>query len=165
MRDAAIGIVYNATGELLLVKRKDLPIWVPPGGGIDPGEKPEASVIREIREETQQAAEIERKVGLWLPINRLAAPTHVFACRIKNSNISLPKETEECREIRFFRRDRLPPLLPLHLEWIKAAEEGATNVERHMENLTYSHALWLFLTHPILVLRYLASRLGFPLNK
>jgi 8-oxo-dGTP diphosphatase len=32
-------ILFNKNrSEVLLIKRKDIPVWVLPGGGIDPGE-------------------------------------------------------------------------------------------------------------------------------
>ncbi len=37
-RQAVYGIVFNQTrSEVLLIKRMDIPVWVLPGGGLDPG--------------------------------------------------------------------------------------------------------------------------------
>jgi 8-oxo-dGTP diphosphatase len=49
-------LCHNENGEILLLKWRD-PIdahvfWEPPGGGIEPGEEPEAAAVRELYEET-----------------------------------------------------------------------------------------------------------------
>jgi 8-oxo-dGTP pyrophosphatase MutT (NUDIX family) len=39
-------ILFN-NSKILLIKRRDIPVWVLPGGGIDQGESPEtAAVVR-----------------------------------------------------------------------------------------------------------------------
>lgn len=45
-------LICNELGQLLLLKRTDNLCWGPPGGAIEPGEKLEASLRREILEET-----------------------------------------------------------------------------------------------------------------
>lgn len=50
--DGAIGITFNKKGQLLLVKRRDIPIWVMPGGRIEPNETPQKAAIRESFEES-----------------------------------------------------------------------------------------------------------------
>jgi 8-oxo-dGTP diphosphatase len=43
-------------GRILLVQQnvptRPHPVWLPPGGGVEPGESTESAVIREVREET-----------------------------------------------------------------------------------------------------------------
>jgi len=51
-RVAADAIVLNAQAEILLIKRRDNDMWAIPGGMMEPGEFPEASAKRELREET-----------------------------------------------------------------------------------------------------------------
>jgi transketolase len=57
-RQVATVFILRADGAALLQHREDKPglrrssMWVPPGGGLDPGESPEAGARREIREET-----------------------------------------------------------------------------------------------------------------
>ena len=48
--EAAGGIVYNASDEVLVIFRRDF--WDLPKGKIDKGETPEQAAIREIQEET-----------------------------------------------------------------------------------------------------------------
>ncbi|WP_287467157.1 NUDIX hydrolase [Turicibacter sp.] len=58
-------IVVNKKQEVLLVKRKDLPIWDLPGGRVDERELLEEAAKREVREETGYEVEIVDKVGVY----------------------------------------------------------------------------------------------------
>ncbi|MER5934909.1 NUDIX domain-containing protein [Streptomyces sp. NPDC002054] len=54
-RQAARIVILSPTGSVFLFREthsKNGIHWVPPGGGIDPGETPEDCVVRELREET-----------------------------------------------------------------------------------------------------------------
>lgn len=48
--EAAGGLVYNETGEVLMIFRRDF--WDLPKGKIDPGESKEQAAVREVEEET-----------------------------------------------------------------------------------------------------------------
>jgi ADP-ribose pyrophosphatase YjhB (NUDIX family) len=54
----ATGVVFNANGNVLMIKHKKLGVWLPPGGHVDENELPDRAVLREIREETGVEAEI-----------------------------------------------------------------------------------------------------------
>ena len=166
MKEAAIGIIFNHDkNSVLFVKRRDVPIWVLPAGGIEDKETPEVACMREVLEETGVDVLIEKKVGLWLPINRLSSPTHVFVCKSTSLNpLLLPQQ--ESKEVRFWPLSALPKnLFFLHHEWIHAAlQNHEINGVYTMTNLTYFKACMLFLLHPIYSIRYLLSRLGCPIN-
>ncbi|MCF7806875.1 MAG: NUDIX hydrolase, partial [Simkaniaceae bacterium] len=85
--------------EILLIKRRDVPVWALPGGGIDQGESPEIAAIRETLEETGYHVDITRKTAEYSPINGLTRNTHVFECTIKKG---LPTINDEIQDIRFF---------------------------------------------------------------
>ena len=92
-KQAIYGIVLNEQGtEVLLVKRRDIPVWVLPGGGLESEETPEAGVIREVEEETGFQVAIVRKVAEYSPINRLSQLTHVFECRIAKGHALIGDE-------------------------------------------------------------------------
>jgi 8-oxo-dGTP pyrophosphatase MutT (NUDIX family) len=60
LRPAAYGLVASVRG-ILLTELSDLTSapgwWNLPGGGLEPGESPEAGLVREVREETGQVVE------------------------------------------------------------------------------------------------------------
>jgi len=55
-------VIRNDDGELLLVENDWSDGYVPPGGGVEPGEDPEAAAVREAEEETGVRVELERPV-------------------------------------------------------------------------------------------------------
>lgn len=77
MAQGAFVIIQNDGRDILLVKRKDVPLWDLPGGRIAEGETPEAAAIREACEETGYNVTIMKKVGEY---ERLAFEDtqHVF---------------------------------------------------------------------------------------
>lgn len=62
-RPGAYAVFFNAKGELGLV-RTGAGRYFLAGGGIEPGEAPEATVLREVLEETGLIAEILRPLGV-----------------------------------------------------------------------------------------------------
>jgi 8-oxo-dGTP pyrophosphatase MutT (NUDIX family) len=56
--------------EVFLVFRTDYPVWVLSGGGIEPGESPEKSAIREAFEETGFETRVVRQVGKYIYANK-----------------------------------------------------------------------------------------------
>ncbi len=163
MKEAAISIIFFDQ-KVLLVKRRDVPVWVLPGGGIDDGETPENACLREAKEETGLSVTLVRKVGTWLPINRLASPAHVFECSL---NV-VPEELfaqEESKEVCFFPLDALPyAFIPLHHSWVKTALKNDHTRIYLMTELTYWNAIKTIIMHPIISIRYILSRMGLPLN-
>src|SRR3990167_10187310 len=115
--ESVAGIIFNANRtQVLLIKRRDVPVWVLPGGGIEPNETPENAVIREILEETGLTVKVSRLVGSYTPINRLAKRTLLFECTLIKGSLTLSNET---RDISYFPLDQLPSLIPPpYKEWI-----------------------------------------------
>ncbi|MBU6383395.1 MAG: NUDIX domain-containing protein [Verrucomicrobia bacterium] len=147
--------------SILLIRRRDVPIWVLPGGGIDPGESPETAVVREMEEETGFTVQMERLVGDYIPINRLAKRTHLFECRVLQGE---PKITEETSGIQFFPLSALPPLPPPYAEWIADAHIIRPPVTKELRSVNYFALVKNLALHPILVIRFLLSRIGLPCN-
>jgi 8-oxo-dGTP diphosphatase len=154
---AAIGIVLNEDQtKILLVRRKDTPVWVLPGGGIEPDESPEEAVIREVNEETGYNIRIERKCSEYYPINRLAAFTSVFICNIIDGESCLSSETSA---IEFFPSKNLPEsLFEIHREWVEEALSSKVFILKPLSQVTYYAAFKYFIRHPLRVIRYLWTR-------
>jgi len=68
-------MVRNDRGEVLLVLREDLRLWVLPGGGCGPGETHEQAAVREVREETGYSIEVDDV--LW--VRDYIGASHAFA--------------------------------------------------------------------------------------
>ena len=157
MNDTAIGIVFDGEArQILTVKRKDVPVWVLPGGGVDPGESPENAAIREVLEETGLQVEILRKVARYHPINRLGRITHVYECRPIGGSLSLSDET---RDIGFFSCDKLPKkFFDVHKDWLLDALAGHPDViEEPLRSTSYWNAFVYVLKHPLVSLRFISS--------
>ena len=101
-KQAIYGILFNENGtKVLLVKRRDLPVWVLPGGGLDQGESPENGVIREVEEETGFQVEVIRQIAEYLPVNRLTQKTFFFECKIIGGKA---RPNLEAKEVTFLAR-------------------------------------------------------------
>lgn len=150
--------------EILLIKRRDVPVWVLPGGAVEKGEPPPQAAIRETQEETGFSVKIEQAIGEYLPINRLGRHTFLFTCKILDGKKCL---TDETQDIAFFPLNKLPKAIPPpYLDWIKDAKEAIPGryLTKKLTELSYRKTLQLIFFHPILSFRFFLSRLGFPLN-
>ncbi len=158
------GIVFDAKREsVLLIKRRDIPVWVLPGGGLDPGETPEQGVIREVLEETGYHVAIIRKSAEYLPVNKMTFLTHAYECRITGGTAHCGEET---LAVQFFRLDSLPKLPPPYQGWIEdAAANHPAMLRKEIVGVSYWVLFKLFLQHPLLVGRYLLTKLGIHLNR
>ncbi len=148
--------------EVLLVKRRDVPVWVLPGGGIEINESPESAAVRELKEETGFEGAIKKKVGEYSPINRLTRLTHLFECSISSGE---PKINDECSEIRFFPLSELPPMPLPYKDWISdALSDPPEIIKKKLKQVTYLKLFENLILHPLLVCRFLLSRLGIKIN-
>jgi ADP-ribose pyrophosphatase YjhB (NUDIX family) len=161
--ESVAGIVFSPDrSRVLLILRRDVPVWVLPGGGIDSGESSENATIREILEETGLSVKVERLVGLYLPINRLAKRTVLYECSVISGN---PQGSDETRMAQFFPLDQLPPMPPPYPEWIEEGKvPGGAPIHRELHSVNYTTLCKYALSHPILVLRFLLARAGLSIN-
>jgi len=165
MREAVCSILFNPDKtEVLLIKRRDIPVWVLPGGGIDQGESPDAAAAREAVEETGFQVEIARKIAYYQPANRITRPTHFYECKILGGEASTGDET---KEIQFFPLQDLPKtLVPFYKTWIDdALQNSAQILNKKIEKTSYWTFLHYLICHPILVTRFLLTRVGIHINR
>ncbi len=156
-KDAAIGIVFNKDrSQVLLVKRRDVPVWVLPGGGIEQGENSSEAVIREVFEETGLKVEVMRKAAKYSPVNKLARYTEIYECLSTKGYLQKGSETAE---IQFFHLNHLPKnFFFLHEHWLKEAIENSSKlIERPLDQVTYWNLAKYFLRHPFWVIRFLLT--------
>ncbi|MBN1914784.1 MAG: NUDIX hydrolase [Parachlamydiales bacterium] len=164
-KSVATTIFSHDRTKILLIKRRDVPVWVLPGGGIEKNESPEEAILREIQEETGYTSPtLIRKVGEYAPINRLARYTYLFECSVPPEEHTL--ENEEVKEIKFFPLNSLPHYLPPpYKEWIDDGKKNIpTVIYKRLHQINYLAFFKNCLCHPVLIIRFLLARLGFPIN-
>lgn len=161
---ASVACIIILDDRVLLIQRRDIPVWTLPGGGIDPGEAPEHAACREMEEETGLQVEIVRKVAEYTPINRLARFTHFFEVRQTGGSLSKGAETFD---LKFYSRGRFPKTLPpFQKEWIEDALQRLPHVIRKkLTSVTYCELIKTFLKHPVIVTRFLLTRMGIHFNR
>lgn len=160
--ESVAGVLFSADRtEVLLIQRRDVPVWVLPGGGIEE-ETGEAAVMREFEEETRVKVEVVRLVGRYAPLNRLAKKTLFYEVRAVSGEPGLSAET---RGVRFWPLEGLPEMPPPYADWIADARALSDRpVDRMIHSVTYGAFVRLLAKHPLLVLRFLLARAGIPLN-
>ena len=164
MKESVAIIIFNETkDQVLLLKRRDIPVWVLPGGGIEEGETPKQAAAREATEEAGCPITITRKIAEYTPLNRITYFTHFYEGKITSGE---PKTGPETKESRFFTLEKLPKHLPpFYLYWIADSQEKSETVlKKKILGTTYFHLIRFLLTHPILTIRFLLTRLGIHFN-
>lgn len=76
---AAMGVVRNAAGEVLLVRTRRRG-WEPPGGQVEVGEDIVAALVREVEEESGCAVAVDRLVGVYSNTGTLNQVIFAFLC-------------------------------------------------------------------------------------
>ena len=174
MKECSLGIIWNADkSEVLLIKRRDVAVWVLPGGGIDPDESPETTVVREVLEETGLRVAIQYKAAEYAPINSWTRRTYLYVCHPLSGCCTTGDET---LALQFFPLNALPArLFDYHREWLqeiihkqehKQKEDpyGHVPIQKAMNVRTFWKIIFKALLHPHLAIRYLCARFGFPIN-
>jgi 8-oxo-dGTP diphosphatase len=158
----AFGIIFdNTKKQVLLVKRRDMPIWVLPGGHMEKDEQPEQTAIREVKEETGYQVEILKKVGKY-SYNNSDKINYTYTCKIIGGKATLSNES---KSIEYFDLDALPDLIsPYAPKMIKDALLDSTKtLEYKFEGLSIAVKLKA-LSHPWTFFKYLLVRCGIHWN-
>ena len=160
----AVSCIIFEKNKILLIKRRDIPVWVLPGGGLEANETPEEAACREAFEETGCSVQITRKIAEYQPVNRLTQLTHFFECQITSGTL---QEGPETKEIAFFELDALPKLLaPPYRSWIQdALLQNAEVLRKPVEGASYLDLIKNLFLHPVLICRFLLTKLGIHINK
>jgi 8-oxo-dGTP diphosphatase len=157
-KPGVLGVVFNRNkSEVLLVKRRDVPIWVFPGGGIEIDESPEEAVRREVWEETGLRVDIIKKIAFYTPLNRLSHSTHLFECRPIDG---LLRTSCESQDVAYFKLDQLPKdFFIVHSDWLQdALLNHHETLQLPIWRVTYLELFKYFCRHPIHVIKFMLSR-------
>src|SRR6266851_7378515 len=116
-----VGAVIVENHRVLLIRRGQAPLlgeWSLPGGVLECGETLREAVVREAREETGLAVETGEMLGVYERVirgNEDRVRYHYvlidFLCRPIGGKI---KAGSDAADVRWFRRDELPPLNLAH---------------------------------------------------
>lgn len=159
---SSLGIIFNQSRkQVLLVERRDMPVWVFPGGYVEMGETPEQAVLREVKEETGYQVNILDKIGEY-SYSGNDKITHTYICEITGGNVSL---SDESKSVDYFNINALPKLTsPYAQKMIKdALSESPKPLAYQFENLPFTVKLKALL-HPWAFFKYLLVRLGIHWN-
>ncbi|NGX63446.1 MAG: RNA pyrophosphohydrolase [Candidatus Anoxychlamydiales bacterium] len=159
-----MGVVLSDTRDkVLLIQRRDVPVWTLVGGGIEKDESLENAIIRELCEETGYTTKVIKKIGEYTPVNKLTKYTHLYECKILSGEPTLSDET---RKINFFDINNLPKLLPPpYPEWIHdGLKNEKTLIKRNLKSVNYYTLIKNLFLHPILVVRFLLTKIGLTIN-
>lgn len=111
----AAAFVLNAHGRLLLIRENyGHRRFGPPGGLVESGETPWEAVVREVREETSLAIEVQHLIGTYFfPTVNHPFLAFAFRCEILRGEPTVPS-TGEIAALGWFE----PSVLPLPLTYL-----------------------------------------------
>ncbi len=130
------GAIFDPSGRILLVRRNDLDHnWTTPGGKLEPGETPEAGLVRLTLKETGLKVTPKQLIGVY------SAPfkDHIFifleAEAEKPRETSAWKPNEQITDIGYFEHDHLPtPMYQRTLVRLNDAFESRLGIMRTLDN-------------------------------
>lgn len=155
-------VAITDNSNILLTKRRDIPVWVFPGGKIEEGETPEEAALREGEEETGYKLKIKRKIGTYTPRNRLSHYTHFFEAEITGG---FPTTGNETQSLDFFAMNKLPyPLPPPYEIMMEHVRTIGPTIHMPVPNSSYRVLLKSALKRPDLILRFLLMKIGIRIN-
>lgn len=148
--------------QVLLTLRRDMPLWEFPSGGIEQGETPEQTAVREAFEETGLKISIVKKILFVESKFTLIDSFQVFEGSIEGGDIGI---SDEVRESKFFPINALPRnASPLCRTAIKLALENQSNTTLILSGWQLCKVFVYALLRPSLTIRYLLTQFGYRVN-
>lgn len=161
--NGATTIVFNrARNKILLIKRRDVPVWVLPGGGMEKGETPIQAAIRETKEESGYVVKIIRQFAEYTRVEN-GIKNYFFEAEVVSGKATL---NHEAGAIGFYKIDQLPhvhhPHIPL---WIADLNKQTNKIiKRKITGITMSHVMPYLFKDPYLVFKFILVRMGIHIN-
>lgn len=107
-------VVFNESGEILMVKEKVDGRWSLPGGWADVGYSPAEVAVKEVQEETGLDVKTVRILGIFDKRNHPHPPEGWYVYKIfilcEKIGGEISKDTTETSDIQYFSLENLPPL-------------------------------------------------------
>ena len=119
--------IFNPEFEgIVLIKRKNPPLgYALPGGFVDVGEKVEAALIREMKEEIGLDVKIDKLFGVYSDPKR-DPRLHTASCVFVCSAYDLPKAGDDAKEAFVVKLEEIP--------WNKLVFDHAEILRNFLEN-------------------------------
>ncbi len=109
---ATAAVVFDTNGAVLLVKRNVEPKkgqWCLPGGFLEVGETPEEGCLRELKEETNLEAQIDRLLGVYISESAIYKSVLIVGYLVRNAE-GFVKAGDDSDAAQFFQPDLMPHL-------------------------------------------------------
>jgi len=138
--------LFDAEGRVLLVRHTYGRLnWELPGGGAEPGESPDETAVREIREETGLDVEIDRLTGAYYEVGPRPGHAHgpilhfVFLVRARGAGepvaVAKPPEIDD---VGWWSLDSLPtPISDFTERRVRDAASGAPAAITRIDGRTW----------------------------
>jgi len=118
-------VIFDKKNRVLLSHRRDMDIWNLPGGGVESGELPNETAVRETYEETGLKISITKLVGVYGKPNKDEI-VFVFLGKVVGGKI---KKSNEADRSRYFKLNKLPVnTIPKHRERILDAAKNRSSM-------------------------------------
>ena len=155
-------VITEDRKEIMLIMRRDVPVWVLPGGGVEENETLEDAAIREVKEETGLSVSVSKCVASYTSKGPFIKPVNLYECKVISGTA---KPSDEVRRVQFFPIDKLPKKLPPPFdEFIADTIKNTTFIQREITTVTIPRVIKNFILHPILAFRFILSRIGLHIN-
>lgn len=162
MNGSSVFVFDKSRKKILLIKRRDIPVWVIPGGGIEKGETPRQAAIREAKEESGFDVKIIRQIAEYTH-HRSGKINSLFEAVVVGGKARLSNES---KEVAFFNPNNLPELRhPLLSEWLDDLNSNSKPIiKREIQGVAIKQALRQIHKHPLAVIRFILTRFGIRIN-
>jgi len=134
-------IIFDAQKRVLLAHRRDMDLWDLPGGGMNHGELPNETAVRETKEETGFDMAIDRLLSVYAkPAPWDKDLGFVFLGHVIGGELTLSSESDD---VVFFSSDELPENISPRLRAvIDAALQNLSETEFIRVNMPHTRE-WL----------------------